>query len=115
MRITTDERGILLSYGVNRLRVQPWGPDSVRVTLTAETEEDRNDWALTETPAPCDWRIETEEVDMTDPWYRREEYARYHRRGTRYRLINGKLTALVNEEGWLSFLNQRGEVLLAEC
>ena len=115
MRIKTDEQGILLEYGVNRLRVQPWGPDGIRVMMTAETEPDRNDWALTEKPAACSWRIETEEVDMTDPWYRGEEYARYHMRGTRYRLINGKLTALISEEGWLSFLNQDGKVLLQEC
>ncbi len=47
MRISTDERGILLEYGVNRLRVQPWGPDGIRVMMTAETEPDLNDWALT--------------------------------------------------------------------
>ena len=114
MRITTDEHGLLMEYGVNSLRIQPWGPDGVRVTMTAEAEADQNDWALTETPGKSDWRIETEEVDMTEPWYRAEEYARYHQSGTRYRLINGKLTALVNEEGWISFLNQEGKVLLQE-
>ena len=33
MRIKTDEQGILLEYGVNRLRVQPWGPDGIRVMM----------------------------------------------------------------------------------
>ena len=114
MRISSNEKGIALEYGVNRLIIQPWGPNGVRVQLTAEAEPDHNDWALTEKPDDCSWHLETEQVDMTDPWYRKPEYARYHVEGQRIRLVNGKLTVAVNEEGWLSFLNQKGEVLLSE-
>ncbi len=114
MRITSNEKGVILEYGINRLTIQPWGPDGVRVELTAEADADQNDWALTEKPEECSWHLETEQVDMTDPWYRKPEYARYHEEGQRIRLVNGRLTVLINEEGWLSFLNQKGEVLLSE-
>ncbi len=114
MRITSDQNGILLERGVERLFIQPWGRDGIRVRMTAEAEMDENDWALSDQPEKTDWRVETEEVDMTDPWYRGAEYARYHQQGRRWRLINGKITALLNEEGWLSFLNQKGETLLRE-
>ncbi len=114
MRITSNEKGVILEYGINRLTIQPWGPDGVRVRLTAEADADQNDWALTEKPEECSWHLETEQVDMTDPWYRKPEYARYHEEGQRIRLVNGRLTVLINEEGWLSFLNQKGEVLLSE-
>ena len=114
MRITSNEKGVILEYGINRLTIQPWGPDGVRVQLTAEADADQNDWALTEKPEECSWHLETEQVDMTDPWYRKPEYARYHEEGQRIRLVNGRLTVLINEEGWLSFLNQKGEVLLSE-
>lgn len=114
MRITSDQNGILLERGVERLLIQPWGRDGIRVRMTAEAEMDENDWALSDQPEKTDWRVETEEVDMTDPWYRGAEYARYHQQGRRWRLINGKITALLNEEGWLSFLNQKGETLLRE-
>ncbi len=114
MRITSDQNGILLERGVERLFIQPWGRDGIRVRMSAEAEMDGNDWALSDRPEKTEWRVETEEVDMTDPWYRGEEYARYHQKGQRWRLINGKLTALLSEEGWLSFLNQKGETLLRE-
>ncbi len=114
MRITSDQNGILLERGVERLFIQPWGRDGIRVRMTAEAEMDGNDWALSDQPEKTDWRVETEEVDMTDPWYRGAEYARYHQKGRKWRLINGKITALLSEEGWLSFLNQKGETLLRE-
>lgn len=114
MRIKADQTGIALQYGVNRLWIQPWGPDGIRVRMTAEAKMEENDWALSETPGACEARLETEEVDMTDPWYRGEEYARYHAQGKRYLLKNGKITAVVSEEGWLSFVNGKGQVLLRE-
>ena len=61
-----------------------------------------------------DAEITYETVDTTDPWYRGEEYAKYHQQGTYARLRNGKITAELNPEGWLRFLNQKGEELTAE-
>ncbi len=97
MRITSDQNGILLERGVERLFIQPWGRDGIRVRMSAEAETDGNDWALSDRPEKTEWRVETEEVDMTDPWYRGEEYARYHQKGQRWRLVNGKITALLSE------------------
>ena len=34
--------------------------------------------------------------DMTDPWYRGEEWKKYHYTGTEYTMVIGKLTVKVN-------------------
>ncbi len=115
MHITVEGTRIVIGAGMNQMWIEPWGPDGIRVRMTNEAEMDARDWALTEPVPETDARVEVEEVDMTDPWYRSEEWARYHRTGTVYRLVNGKITAKVNEEGWLSFYNQNGKLLLAEC
>ncbi|MBR6405573.1 MAG: family 31 glucosidase [Lachnospiraceae bacterium] len=114
MRITTENGRIILRYGVNTLSIEPWGRDSIRVQMSAEPVPDKRDWALSEPVPEIVPEITTTEVDMTDPWYRSEEWARYHMKGTQYRLTNGKITAEVNEEGWISFYNQKGELLLSE-
>jgi len=114
MRITADNSGITLHYGVNTLSIIPWGKDSLRVQMSAEPCPDTRDWALSEPIPETEAVLTTEDVDMTDPWYRSEEWSRYHMKGTRYFLKNGKITAEVNEEGWISFYNEKGELLLAE-
>ena len=114
MTVKQEGKRIVIHYGVNNLWIEPWGRDSIRVQMSAETEPDRRDWALTEPVPEIEPEITTEEVDMTDPWYRSEEWERYHMTGTIWRMKNGKITAEVSEEGWLSFKNEKGEVLLAE-
>lgn len=34
--------------------------------------------------------------------------------GKEYTMVNGKLTVKINPEGWISFYNQKGELLTAE-
>lgn len=75
---------------------------------------DENDWALTESVKETDAQITFEEIDVTDPWYQPEEYARYHQKGVQATLTNGKITAKVSHEGWISFYNQKGELLTEE-
>ncbi|MBR6323204.1 MAG: glycoside hydrolase family 31 protein [Lachnospiraceae bacterium] len=114
MRITAEDNKIILRYGVNTLWIEPWGKDGIRVRMSAEPQPDTRDWALSEPVPEIAAEITSEEVDMTDPWYRSEEWARYHMKGTKYFLKNGKITAEVSEEGWISFVNDKGEVLLSE-
>ena len=114
MRVTAEEKKLILSYGVNELWLEPWGKNGIRVQMTAEPQMDPRAFALCEKPEETDAVITSESVDMTDPWYRDEKWERYHMTGTVYRLTNGDLTAEIGEEGWITFYNCWGEVLLKE-
>ena len=97
-----------------RLRIEPWGPNGIRVRM-ARGAFSGEDWALTEPVSAPEAKITEEEIDTSDPWYRGPEYPKQHRTGRVYALENGKITARLNEEGWISFENARGETLLKEC
>lgn len=114
MQIRQEGRRLIIEAGGSAVWVEPWGPDSLRVRMTAEREMDAQDWALTEPVPDTESTIRLETVDTTDPWYRGEEWARYHRTDTAATLTNGKITARVNPEGWISFYNQKGELLTEE-
>ncbi len=114
MRIYQEGNRLIIASGITQLWIDPWGPDSVRIRMTGEPEMDPHDWALTEEMPAITPAVTVEEVDVTDPWYKTEEYAHYHRTGKIYTWVNGKLTIKINPEGWLSFWNQKGELLLEE-
>lgn len=114
MRIEQQQNRLILHSGVTQLWIDPWGADSVRIRMTGEPEMDAHDWALTEEMPEITPVITAEEVDTTDPWYQSAEYAHYHQTGKVYTYTNGKLTVKINPEGWLSFYNQRGELLTEE-
>ena len=114
MRISIEENRLVMESGVQTLWLEPWGENSLRVRMTAEPKMDENDWALTEKVPLCPAQITVEEVDTTDPWYKPEEYAHYHQSGKIYTLTNGKITAKVNPEGWISYYNRHGRLLTEE-
>ena len=114
MRVITENDRLVVKEGVSTLVVEAWGRDSLRVRYTKEPEMDKHDWALTEPVEKTAVTIEKEEIDVTDPWYKGEEYKQYHMTGYVYSLTNGKITAKLNHEGWLSFYNQNGELLTQE-
>lgn len=62
----------------------------------------------------CPLQVECKEVDTTDPWYKGEEFAKYHQTGKVYTVKNGKITAVISPEGWISYYNQKGELLTEE-
>lgn len=75
--------------------VEPWGDNALRVRITRNAAVDlTEDWALL--PAP-QGAAPTIKID-----------------GQQASITHGKLTASFNAEGWLTFTNQRGEVLLEE-
>ena len=115
MEVRVEGSRIILQQVMRKLWIEPWGPDGIRVRMTNDAEMDPRDFALTEAVPETDAVVSVEEVDMTDPWYQSEEYARYHRTGKVYTLVNGKIRAKLSEEGWLSFYNQHGKLLLSEC
>lgn len=112
--IYIENKRLIISSGNSQVWIEPWGEHSLRVRMTASPVMDSNDWALCEPVADCDVCYRTEEVDTTDPWYKGEEYAQYHQKGTIHYLTNGKITARVDCEGRISFFNQRGELLTEE-
>lgn len=114
MHIYQKENKIVIAEGKSQVWVEPWGRNSVRVRMTAQPEMDSNDWALTEPVEEVTPEITFETVDVTDPWYQGEEWTKYHQTGTRVIMVNGKITVKISHEGWISFYNQKGELLTEE-
>ena len=114
MHIYQEENKVIIAEGKSQVWVEPWGKNSVRVRMTAQPKMDENDWALTETPEAVTPEITFETIDVTDPWYKGEEWEKYHQSGTQVTMVNGKLTVKISHEGWLSFYNQKGELLTEE-
>ncbi len=120
------------------VKIDPWGESGVRVRMWGDNDGDNHDWALTEevNPGPLvdqngeaytrslmsrikdiaqrNVIITEDTVDTTDPWYKGKEWEKYHTFGKVWRLTNGKITVMINEEGWISFYNQKGELLTRE-
>lgn len=114
MRIFEEDNRLVIAEGRSQVWIEPWGENSLRVRMTKEPKMDENDWALTEKMELIRADISFETVDVTDPWYKGEEFAKYHQTGIRAKLVNGKITAKVSHEGWISFYNQKGELLTEE-
>lgn len=114
MKVRQEGNRLIIAEGVSQVWIDPWGENSVRVRMTKEARMDENDWALTEPVKECIPVITERELDITDPWYKGEEWAKYHMTGKEYTMVNGKLTVKINPEGWISFYNQKGELLTAE-
>ena len=114
MLVSREGNKLIIGNGVSQVWIEPWGKNSLRVRMTCEAKMDDNDWALTEKVEDCIPVIEEKELDTTDPWYAGEEWSKYHSKGYEYTLTNGKITAKVNPEGWISFYNQKGALLTEE-
>ncbi len=114
MHLEQDGRKLRIKEGNSVVIIEPWGANSLRVRMTKEPRMDENDWALTEPVEETDASVTLEEIDVTDPWYRGEEWQKYHQKGVQATLVNGKITARVSCEGWISYYNQKGELLTQE-
>lgn len=90
----TEANRLIREYDGEKLWIEPWGTDSLRLrcSMEAEMPEDR-DWALL--PAEeCSAEIRID--------------------GKRAAITNGKLTCKINEFGFVRFENEKGETLFAE-
>ena len=112
--ICKDENRLKIIDGKKQLWLEPWGPDSFRVRMSPSHIMDGNDWALTEEMpfAPLD--AEEITVDTTDPWYKGEEWAKYHSEGKKYIVTNGNIKAVINTEGWISYYDKEDNLLTCE-
>lgn len=80
-------------YDAERLIIMPWGPNSLRIKSTKEPDMPMEDWALIE-PKPSNAKISIEKYSA--------------------KIVNGKITAVINQIGKLEFYNQKGKLLLEE-
>lgn len=114
MIVRQEGNRLIIGSGISQVWIEAWGKNSLRVRMTCEQKMDENEWALTEKVEECVPEIRVEELDITDPWYKGEEWSKYHMMGKEYTMVNGKITVKINPEGWLSFYNQKGELLTEE-
>ena len=114
MHIEKDGNRIIIGQGMNQTWIEPWGESAFRVRMTNEYEMDKNDWALSEPIKETEIEYSEEIIDMTDPWYKSDEWKQYHFSGTKYTMKNGKCKVVISEEGWISFYNDKDELLLSE-
>ena len=114
MMVSVEQNRIVIIEGKKTLWLEPWGKDAFRVRMTGEAVMDPRDWALTEPVEDCRMQVSVEEIDTTDPWYATQEYSQYHQSGKIYTAVNGKIKAVINPEGWISYYNQKGELLTEE-
>ena len=114
MSIYQEGKRLILAKGNSQVWIEPWGENSLRVRMTPDPRMDPNDWALSEPVKETESTITFETIDTTDPWYKGEEWKQYHCTGTVATITNGKITAKVNPEGWISYYNQKGELLTEE-
>lgn len=109
-----DDQRLICKRGESVLFIEPWGVNSLRVRMTNEANMDTNDWALTIDPIKTQSKIEIKEIEVVEPWYKGEEREKQKKNFKEAYITNGNITAKVNFEGWLSFYNSKGEVLLEE-
>ena len=79
-------------YQAERLFIEPWGENSLRVRSMKSAEMDKEDWALLPPAKACQPKIVVREDGGE--------------------ITNGKIKAEINLIGKLSFYNQKGELLL---
>ena len=114
MRLLQEGNRLIIAEGMSQVWIEPWGVNGLRVRMTKEATMDSKDWALSEKVEEKGATIVFQEIDVTDSWYKDEAHKNYHMKATEASITNGKITAKVSHEGWISYYNQKGELLTAE-
>lgn len=84
---------LIRNYDCEKLRIEPWGKNSLRIRSTKQSEFKDNDWALLP-QENCDVKIKVD--------------------GNEASIENGKITAHIDSGGKIIFYNQKGDILLEE-
>ena len=103
MRFERDGSALLCFHQGERLRIEPWGQDSLRVRSTMGRDFSGNAWALTEPVDDLPTRI-----DIGEAGHRAEDGSMDKRPVAS--ITNGRIRATVNHAGVLSFY--RDETLI---
>ena len=112
MLFIKHENGLELRRGTERLWIEAWGRDGLRVRATRRSQLTGRDWALLEPVPEIAAEVEVREIDATEPW-NRDDPAKHHT-ATVARVRNGSIAAEVDEEGWITFVGAGGDVLTKE-
>ena len=96
MKFQEDKSALLFFHQGERVRIEPWGEDSLRVRATMLPDFTGRSWALTEAVEKTKTQIRIEEVDhwVGDGTIDKREQAS---------IVNGRIKAVVNHAGVLSF------------
>ena len=106
MRFCQQGSALIARHNGELLRIEPWGPDALRVQSTMLPELEDQDWALTEEPSPCSPTITLTEEDF---WVGDGTITNVPLAS----IENGRIKATVNFAGVLSFYRD-GKLLLQE-
>jgi alpha-D-xyloside xylohydrolase len=113
MKYEIKDNKLVCFNGEQTIWIEPWGENSLRVRVTREANMDSNDWALLEKVNPSKAEIRIEDVEVLEPWHRKDPEG-HVQKCTTASITNGSITAKLNIEGWISFYNSRGELLTQE-
>ncbi len=113
MRYEAVNNRLIGREGEQTLWVEPWGENSLRIRMTKEAYMDANEWALVDEQTLLPAEIKIEQVEVVEPWYRNSPEG-HIQIGTTASITNGNITAKFDIEGWLSFENEKGELLTKE-
>ena len=104
MRFQTENGVLIAQANGETLRIEPWGKDSLRVRATMLPEFSGKDWALTEVPEKTEAKAEQFAVDHL-------EIDGSMGNRTSASITNGKLRAVVNFAGVITFYKEDQEIL----
>ncbi len=93
MSIYEKNNSLIYAYDAETLRVTAWGENAVRVTCWLQDDEPKEDWALS-LPVSHDAKITID--------------------GKKGTLVNGDITACIDEKGHLIIKNKDGKIMLEE-
>ena len=94
MPLFSKEKGRLVyRYEAEKLWIEPWGQNGLRIRATKQSAMPEENWALTE-HALHDGVIEIGDEGAS--------------------VVNGKMKAVISNSGWIAFYNQNGKALLQE-
>lgn len=114
MRFIQDGNRLIGREGSDTIWVEPWGKNSLRVRMTEEAVMDSNDWALIDKPEEIKPEITIKNIELVEPWIKKEEKEKYAKKTQTASIKNGEIIAEFNGEGWLTFKNSDGKVLTEE-
>ena len=92
--IRLDGNTLIREFVNETLKIEPWGENSLRIRATKNAKLTDEDWALL---PPKVSKVLIQTNGMTGS------------------IQNGKITAEIDQYGWISFKNQHGKILLQEC
>lgn len=104
MRFQTENGVLIAQANGETLRIEPWGKDSLRVRATMLPGFSGKDWALTEVPEKTEAKAEQFGVDHL-------EIDGSMGKRTSASITNGKIRAVVNFAGVITFYKEDQEIL----